>query len=155
MYLAKSTSSLAAAGCAITCDSASASCGFVDSANSACNGVTITHGPLAMDMVSVGSTHVQAEPGSIEIHYALAPAAALSTVQDKVPSGVRPTPAHLALAAHALVYGCLSATGKLLSGKGKGWGQDFASDSADAADTVTPIGGYVLKKAFRSKTCTI
>ena len=152
MFLAQTgTSSLAAAdGCTITCDSASASCGFVDSANPACNGVTITNGPLAMDTVTVGSTTVMAEPGSLEIQWALAPPAVLSTVQDKAPSGVRPSPAHLALAAHAMVYGCLSATGKLLSGEGKGWGEDFTSDSADAADTMTPIGGYVLKKALRS-----
>ena len=26
--------------------------------------------------------------------------------------------------------------------------QDFKSDAAEAADTITPIGGYVLKTAF-------
>jgi len=52
-----------------------------------------------------------------------------------------------------MVYGCLSATGKLLSGEGKGWGEDFTSDSAEAADSLTPIvrnGAHVLRNAFRS-----
>ena len=148
-YLAQTgTSSLAAADtCTITCDPTSASC---DILTGACDGVTITHGPAAMDTVCVHSTCVQAPPGSIEVQYALAPPATTSTVQDKAPSGVRASPAHFALAAHAMVYGCLSATGKLLSGEGKGWSEDFTSDSADAADSVTPIGAHVLRKAFRA-----
>ena len=28
--------------------------------------------------------------------------------------------------------------------------EDFTSDSADAADSVTPIGAHVLRKAFRA-----
>ena len=60
----------------------------------------------------------------------------------------RPTPAHLVLAAHAMVFGFVSATAKMLSGDGKGWQQDFQSDSTDAATTVTPVGGCVLRSAF-------
>jgi hypothetical protein len=47
-----------------------------------------------------------------------------------------------------MVFGFASATVKMLSGDGKGWQQDFQSDSTDAATTVTPVGGYVLRSAF-------
>ena len=137
------------AGCSFTCDR-DGCYNLSDGGTGACNGISVTQGPAAMETVCVGSSCVQAELVSIELQYALAPPAATSTVQDKAPSGVRASPAHFALAAHAMVYGCLSATGKLLSGEGKGWSEDFTSDSADAADSVTPIGAHVLRKAFRA-----
>jgi len=142
------------AGCSFTCDR-DGCYNFSDGGTGACNGISVTQGPAAMETVCVGSSCVQAELGSIELQYALTPPAAMSSVQKKAPAGagVRPSPAHFALAAHAMVYGCLSATGKLLSGEGKGWGEDFTSDSAEAADSLTPIvrnGAHVLRNAFRS-----
>jgi hypothetical protein len=62
--------------------------------------------------------------------------------------GVRPTPAHLILTAHALTFGFLSATGKLLEGDDASWTKNFASDATEAAETVTPLGGYILKSSF-------
>ena len=64
--------------------------------------------------------------------------------------GVRPTPAHFLMTAHALTFGVLSATGKLLQGDEAGWAQNFAKDSTEAADAVTPLGGYILKSAKTS-----
>ena len=63
--------------------------------------------------------------------------------------GVRPTPAHLILTAHALTFGLLSATGKLLDGDDANWTKNFTSDATEAAETVTPIGGYILKSSFQ------
>ena len=138
--------------CSFTCDPSSASCGGFSEplGTGACNGVTITEGPAAMDTVCVGSTCVQAEPGSIELQYANAAPIAFATVEQKPtqPAVVRPTPAHFMMTAHALTFGVLSATSKLVSGDSKGWSADFKTDSAEAASTITPIGGYVLKSAF-------
>ena len=101
------------------------------------------------------------------------------------------------MTAHALTFGLLSATSKVVSGESKGWSQvvrvngnvslcftfgcayrilgqctivrssrgccqhggshdfgseqDFKSDSTEAADANTPIGGYVLKAAFQRR----
>ena len=62
--------------------------------------------------------------------------------------GVRPTPAHFLMTAHALTFGMLSATGKLLQGDEADWAKNFANDSTEAADAVTPLGGYILKSSF-------
>ena len=51
--------------------------------------------------------------------------------------------------ARAHTHSCLSATSKFVSGESKvGWYEDFKVDASDAADTVTPIGGHVLRSAF-------
>lgn len=139
--------------CNFTCDPTSASCGGFSEplGTGACSGVTITQGPAAMDTVCVGSTCIQAEPGSIELHANAAPIAASAGTQGPhlaANAGVRPTPAHFMMTAHALTFGVLSATSKLVSGGSKGWSADFKADSTDAASTITPIGGYVLKSAF-------
>ena len=133
--------------CNFTCDPNTASCGgFSEPLDSgACSGVTITQGPAPVDTVCVGSTCIQSQPGSIEVQYALAPPPPPTA---PTRGAARPTPAHLVLAAHAMVFGFASATVKMLSGDGKGWQQDFQSDSTDAATTVTPVGGYVLRSAF-------
>ena len=138
--------------CNFMCDPNSASCGGFSEplGTGACNGVTITQGPAAMDTVCVGSTCVQAEPGSIELQYANAAPIAASTVTQEPfqRAGVRPTPAHFMMMAHALTFGVVSATTKLVSGDSKGWSADFKADSTEAASSITPIGGYVLKTAF-------
>eukprot|EP00277_Geminigera_cryophila_P046553 CAMPEP_0173077324 /NCGR_PEP_ID=MMETSP1102-20130122/13140_1 /TAXON_ID=49646 /ORGANISM="Geminigera sp., Strain Caron Lab Isolate" /LENGTH=61 /DNA_ID=CAMNT_0013947753 /DNA_START=326 /DNA_END=511 /DNA_ORIENTATION=+ len=52
------------------------------------------------------------------------------------------------MAAQALAFGALSATGKVFLSDSKGWAQDFKTDSTEAADSVTPVGAYLLKSAF-------
>jgi len=145
--------------CSFIFDPTTASCsGFSEPLGTGgCSGISV--GPAAaMQETCVGSTCIQAEPGSIELQYALAAPCGMTTVENKPPAfgdknntHVRPTPAHFLMTAHAVVFGCISATGKLWNGDGKGWSQDFKMDAKDAADTVTPIGGYVLRSAFDDK----
>ena len=45
----------------------------------------------------------------------------------------------------------LSATSKLVSGESEDWSADFKADATEAADTVTPIGGHILKNAFSNE----
>ena len=113
-----STSALAAKGtCNFTCDPNTASCGHFSEplGSGACSGITITQN-TATESICVGSTCVQAEPGSIELQYAQAPPplipsdCTLSSEQART-KGFRPTPAHFVMAAHAVLYGCVTATG--------------------------------------------
>ena len=50
------------------------------------------------------------------------------------------------------VRACRCATGKMLSGEGQkgfeGWRADFLSEATGAADAVTPVGGYLLRRAL-------
>jgi len=99
-------------------------------------------------------TWCQAVPDTAVGHELAAPIA-FTAMEHKKPQNkaVRATPAHFMMTAHALTFGALSATSKLINGESKGWSKDFKADSSKAADTITPIGGYVLKSAFeQSKT---
>ena len=67
--------------------------------------------------------------------------------------GVKPSPGHLVLCGNALALGALTAvwnwSGKKLSGENEEENQladDFASVSSDAANSVSPIGGYMLRQ---------
>jgi len=51
---------------------------------------------------------------------------------------VQASPAHVIVCAHALFFGALAATGKLLvSGELSSWAVDFESTSKDAAESVS------------------
>ena len=97
--------------------------------------------------VCVGSTCVQASPGSIEVQYALAPPAATCTpdpysypgatssdsaegAKARGSKGVRPSPAHLVMTAHAMVYGCVAATAKSLVSSGPPWHEGWSQVSS-------------------------
>lgn len=63
----------------------------------------------------------------------------------------RPGPGHLMLMGPALIFGAAEATAKLFdpSKKGSGsWVADFQAESCKAADAVTPVGGFILKKGI-------
>jgi len=77
----------------------------------------------------------------------LAPAAPLPTPAADAEQGkaVRATPAHLVMTMHALTFGFLSATAKVVQGESKGWAQDVREDAHEAAATVTPVGAYLLR----------
>lgn len=63
------------------------------------------------------------------------------------------SPGHLVMAMHALTFGALSATAKMISGEAspESWTADFKSAAAEGAQTMTPVGGFVLNKAFASE----
>ena len=61
---------------------------------------------------------------------------------------VRATPAHLVMTMHALTFGILTASSKAVAGQSKDFSQDFKSAAADGASTMTPVGAFVLRKAF-------
>jgi hypothetical protein len=63
----------------------------------------------------------------------------------------RPGPAHLMLMGPALIFGAAEATAKLFDPANKGsgsWVADFKAESCKAADAVTPVGGFLLKKGI-------
>jgi len=63
----------------------------------------------------------------------------------------RPGPGHLMLMGPALIFGAAEATAKLFDPAKKGsgsWVADFQAESCKAADAVTPVGGYFLKKGI-------
>jgi len=62
---------------------------------------------------------------------------------------VRASPAHLVMTMHALTFGVLCATSKMISGESEGWTSDFKACASQGAETVTPVGKYVLDKAFQ------
>jgi len=43
----------------------------------------------------------------------------------------------------------LCATSKMISGESEGWTSDFKACASQGAETVTPVGKYVLDKAFQ------
>jgi len=68
---------------------------------------------------------------------------------------VRAAPGHLLLMSHSLLFGLASATSSMISDvvNGKGDALDkfngnFKAESAAAAESVTPVGGYVLRKTL-------
>jgi hypothetical protein len=105
-------------------------------------------GPLDVGQ-PCANTWCQSVPET-QVGHELAAPVAVATVEQK-PTNVRPTPAHFMMTAHALTFGVLSATSKLVSGDSKGWSVDFKADSAEGAAAITPIGGYVLKTAFQEE----
>jgi len=94
------------------------------------------------------NTWCQSVPDTSVGHELAAPLVITTVQQKPMQKAVRPTPAHFMMTAHALTFGVFSATTKLCNGESKGWSEDFKADSAEAANTITPIGGYVLKNAF-------
>jgi hypothetical protein len=66
----------------------------------------------------------------------------------------KPTPAspgHLVMCGHACLLGAIEATGKLLTREdAKGWLEDwrseFARASTAAAESSSPVGGYVMRE---------
>ena len=62
----------------------------------------------------------------------------------------KPGPGHMMLMGPALIFGAAEATAKLFSSeKGSGsWIGDFKAESCKAADAVTPVGGFFLKKGM-------
>ena len=56
---------------------------------------------------------------------------------------VRSSPGHLMLMGHAMIFGALSAT--FSSDTSSSWSDKFKQSSVDACESVTPVGGYVLK----------
>jgi len=109
-------------------------------------------GPLDVGQ-PCANTWCQSVPDTQVGHEISAPVA-VATVEQKPAqksNNVRPTPAHFMMTAHALTFGVLSATSKLVSGDSKGWSADFKTDSAEGAAAITPIGGYVLKTAFQEE----
>jgi hypothetical protein len=81
----------------------------------ACSSVKV--GVVPSQTVCVGSTCINAsDPNTITVQYALAPPPAIPTVEaqraavaQSSQKGVRPSPAHFVMAAHAAVYGYLTA----------------------------------------------
>ena len=66
----------------------------------------------------------------------------------------KPGPGHLMLMAPALLFGAAEATAKLLTNddQSKGsWVSDFKAQSCRAADAVTPVGGFLLKRGMENK----
>ena len=68
---------------------------------------------------------------------------------------VRAAPGHLLLMSHSLLFGLASATSSMISDvvNGKGDALDkfngnFKAESAAAAESVTPVGGYMLRKTL-------
>ena len=61
---------------------------------------------------------------------------------------VRATPAHLVITMHTLTFGILTVSSKAVAGQSKDFSQDFKSASANGASTMTPVGAFVLRKAF-------
>lgn len=98
--------------------------------------------------VPCANTWCQSVPDTQVGHELAAPVAVASVEEKHKAKAVRPTPGHFMMTAHALTFGVLSATSKLVQGESKGWSEDFKADAAEAAGTVTPIGEYVLKNAF-------
>ena len=56
---------------------------------------------------------------------------------------VRSSPGHIMLMGHAMIFGALSAT--FSSDTSSSWSDKFKQSSVDACESVTPVGGYVLK----------
>jgi len=93
----------------------------------------------------------------------LAPAAPVTPELKEAPMGTsskpcRPHPSHFVLCGHAMVLGALSATQavgqKLLEGKpvaSDEWHQEFSKVSEEAVNSVSPVGGYILKQSVLSK----
>lgn len=61
---------------------------------------------------------------------------------------VKASPGHLLLCAHAMLLGAALATQDVLSGKDDvaNWGGSFKDQSNAAADSMSPVGAYVLKQ---------
>ena len=90
---------------------------------------------------------------------ALAPPAAVAGAAPAPKKGdqeapAKPGPGHLMLMAPALLFGAAEATAKLLTNddQSKGsWVSDFKAQSCRAADAVTPVGGFLLKRGMENK----
>mmetsp|Transcript_23707 Transcript_23707/g.77177 ORF Transcript_23707/g.77177 Transcript_23707/m.77177 type:complete len:89 (+) Transcript_23707:584-850(+) len=59
----------------------------------------------------------------------------------------RPSPGHFILMGHAMLYGIVSAStnAKVLCGE-ESWTNCFKQCSTEAADAITPVGGFLLKE---------
>lgn len=61
----------------------------------------------------------------------------------------KPGPGHLMLMGTSCLFGAAEATVKMFSGDKSGsWIADFQAESCKAADAVTPVGGFLLKKGM-------
>jgi len=62
---------------------------------------------------------------------------------------VKPGPGHFMLMGPAMLFGAADATVRMFSAeKGSSWVADFQTQSCKAADAVTPVGGFLLKKTM-------
>jgi len=86
---------------------------------------------------------------------ALALPVAPEAVAASTPKTARAAPGHLLLMSHSLLFGLASATSTMFadvtSGKADAtlqWEKNFRADSAAAAESVTPVGGFLLRQAL-------
>mmetsp|Transcript_44177 Transcript_44177/g.70998 ORF Transcript_44177/g.70998 Transcript_44177/m.70998 type:complete len:231 (+) Transcript_44177:3-695(+) len=66
----------------------------------------------------------------------------------------KPNPGHLLLCGHACLLGAMTATTHVLSGKSDvaKWNASFQKESSAAADSMTPVGGFVLRRLIFADT---
>mmetsp|Transcript_65011 Transcript_65011/g.105350 ORF Transcript_65011/g.105350 Transcript_65011/m.105350 type:complete len:184 (-) Transcript_65011:355-906(-) len=92
-------------------------------------------------------THAVAGPVAAPSHALAAPV--MAAMPEGKSTTVRATPAHFVMTMHALTFGVLSATSKMLAGESdSAWTADFKASASQGAQTVTPVGKYVLDKVF-------